>query len=209
MEAKCSSIHSNFFRAQTSVGLPGHTLKGRTSSSHWESRDLCWGIEFIVPDPPLPLKMCVPLKHRWDTLSSQQVMLWQASCTLPPSPYLTSPLWRIPWDHLRSPLHMEIERQIVFGRKETKIISLNFLTEALYAKSLQSCPTLCDPTDCSPPGSSVRGIFQARIWSGLPCPSPGIFPTQRSNPRLSCLLYWQGGSLLLASPGKPGGSTFI
>ena len=27
----------------------------------------------------------------------------------------------------------------------------------------QSCPTLCDPTDCSPPGSSVHGIFQARV----------------------------------------------
>ena len=27
----------------------------------------------------------------------------------------------------------------------------------------QSCPTLCDPMDCSPPGSSVRGISQARI----------------------------------------------
>ena len=27
----------------------------------------------------------------------------------------------------------------------------------------QSCPTLCDPVDCSSPGSSVRGIFQARI----------------------------------------------
>ena len=30
------------------------------------------------------------------------------------------------------------------------------------AQSLQSCPTLCDPMDCSPPGSSVRGILQAR-----------------------------------------------
>ena len=27
----------------------------------------------------------------------------------------------------------------------------------------QSCPTLCNPMDCSPPGSSVREIFQARI----------------------------------------------
>ena len=27
----------------------------------------------------------------------------------------------------------------------------------------QSCPTLCDPIDCSPPGSSVHGILQARI----------------------------------------------
>ena len=54
----------------------------------------------------------------------------------------------------------------------------------MYAKSLQSYPTLCDPMDCSPPGSSVHGILQARIWSGLPCPPPGIFPTQGSNPFL-------------------------
>ena len=33
---------------------------------------------------------------------------------------------------------------------------------AAAAKSLQSCPTLCDPTDASPPGSSVPGILQAR-----------------------------------------------
>ena len=31
------------------------------------------------------------------------------------------------------------------------------------AKSLQSCPTLCDPMDCSPPGSSAHGISQARV----------------------------------------------
>ena len=34
---------------------------------------------------------------------------------------------------------------------------------AADAKSLQSCPTLCDPTDGSPPGSTVPGILQARI----------------------------------------------
>ena len=34
---------------------------------------------------------------------------------------------------------------------------------AAAAKSLQSCPTLCDPTDGSPPGSPVPGILQARI----------------------------------------------
>ena len=43
---------------------------------------------------------------------------------------------------------------------------------AAAAKSLQSCPTLCDPRDGSPPGSSVPGILQARIRSGLPFPSP-------------------------------------
>ena len=34
---------------------------------------------------------------------------------------------------------------------------------AARAKSLQSCPTLCDPTDGSPPGSAMPGILQARI----------------------------------------------
>ena len=42
-----------------------------------------------------------------------------------------------------------------------------------HASVTRSCPTLCDPTDCSPPGSSVHGILQARILSGLPPPSPG------------------------------------
>ena len=37
------------------------------------------------------------------------------------------------------------------------------------AKSLQSCPTLCDPIDGSPPGSSIYGIFQARTleWGAI------------------------------------------
>ena len=37
----------------------------------------------------------------------------------------------------------------------------------------QSCPTLFDPTDCSPPDSSVHGIFQVEYWSGLPFLTPG------------------------------------
>ena len=37
------------------------------------------------------------------------------------------------------------------------------LEQCVHAKLLQSCPTLCDPMDCSPPGSSVHGIFQARV----------------------------------------------
>ena len=39
--------------------------------------------------------------------------------------------------------------------------------------SLQPCPTLCNSTDHSPPGSSVHGILQARIQSGEPFPPPG------------------------------------
>ena len=43
---------------------------------------------------------------------------------------------------------------------------------AAAAKLLQSCQTLSDPVDGSPPGSPVPGILQARTWSGLPFPSP-------------------------------------
>ena len=39
---------------------------------------------------------------------------------------------------------------------------LHVLTAAAAAKSLQSCPTLCDPIDDSPPGSPIPGILQAR-----------------------------------------------
>ena len=44
----------------------------------------------------------------------------------------------------------------------------------LSAKVLvaQSCLTLCDPMDCSPPGSSVRGILQARTLEWVAVPSP-------------------------------------
>ena len=40
----------------------------------------------------------------------------------------------------------------------------------------QSCPTLYNPTDCSPPGSSVHGILQARILEWIAIPSPGDLP---------------------------------
>ena len=42
--------------------------------------------------------------------------------------------------------------------------------KCVYAKSLQLCPTLCDPMDCSPPGSSVHGFLQAGIleWVAMP-----------------------------------------
>ena len=72
------------------------------------------------------------------------------------------------------------------------------------AKSLQSCPTLCDPMDCNPQGSSVLWIFQTRILSGVGCHFllHGIFQTQGSNLHLLCLLHWQKGSLVLVPPGK-------
>ena len=61
---------------------------------------------------------------------------------------------------------------------------------------------LCDPVDCSPPGSSVHGIFQQEYWSGLPCPppwdlsDPGIESESPASPVL------QADSLLLSHQGS-------
>ena len=43
---------------------------------------------------------------------------------------------------------------------------------AAAAKLLQSCPTLCNPRDGSPPGSPSLGFSRQEHWSGLPLPSP-------------------------------------
>ena len=63
---------------------------------------------------------------------------------------------------------------------------------------------LCCSMDCSLPGSSVRGIFQAGILEWVAISSTrGIFPTQGLIPCLLFLLHWEAGSLPLAPPGKP------
>ena len=64
----------------------------------------------------------------------------------------------------------------------------------------QSCLTLCDPMDCSPPGSSVHGILQVRIleWIAIPCSRRSSLP--RGKTRVSCLA---GIFFTIEPPGKP------
>ena len=73
-----------------------------------------------------------------------------------------------------------------------------------FSEVAQSCPTLCDPMNCSLPGSSIHGIFQARVLE-MDCHFllQGIFPTWGLNPgllhcrqMLYCLSY-QGNLLVI------------
>ena len=68
----------------------------------------------------------------------------------------------------------------------------------------QSCLTLSDPVDCSPPGSSVHGFFSGKN-TGVDCHFllQGIFPTQGSNPRLLCLVHCRQVLYSLGHPGSP------
>ena len=65
-----------------------------------------------------------------------------------------------------------VARQSCAGQIRWQCLYLDVLTslQCSSAKSLQSCLTLCNPMDCSPPGSSVHGILQARIleWVAMP-----------------------------------------
>ena len=85
------------------------------------------------------------------------------------------------------------------------------LAAAAAAKSSQLCPTLCDPIDSSPPGSSVHGVFQARVlewgaiafsgenheWLPKHLPAKSIQrikdQSQLTSPDLSRLQRWERG----------------
>ena len=67
----------------------------------------------------------------------------------------------------------------------------------------QSCPTVCDPVDCSLPDFSVHGILQARILElimELPFPSPGDLPHPGIKPGSPAL---EADALTSEPPGKP------
>ena len=70
------------------------------------------------------------------------------------------------------------------------------------AQLLQSCPILCNPMDCNPPGSSVHGIFQARIleWSAMPSSRGSFWP--RDQTHISCVSS-TADSLPLSHLGSP------
>ena len=70
----------------------------------------------------------------------------------------------------------------------------------MCAKSLQLCPTLCDPMDCSPPGSSVQGILQARKLKWDAMPSSGISSQPKDRTLVSCTA---SRFFTAEPPGKP------
>ena len=69
---------------------------------------------------------------------------------------------------------------------------------------IQACPSLCNPMDCSPPGSSVHEILQARILEWVAASSSRWFSQPRDQtciPYIPCI--GKAGSLPLAPSGKP------
>ena len=81
--------------------------------------------------------------------------------------------------------------------------SLAFLKRWILVLVTQSCLTLCDPTDCSPPDSSVHGILQARILGWVAMPSSGDLANPEIQPRSLTVPALVGGFFTTRAPGKP------
>ena len=77
------------------------------------------------------------------------------------------------WPHRRQPTRLS--RPWDSPGKNTGV-GCYFLLQCMKVKSesevAQSCLTLSDPMDCSPPGSSIHGFSRQEYWSGVPLPSP-------------------------------------
>ena len=92
----------------------------------------------------------LPLRLSWERIRLQ--------CR---RPGLDPRLGKIPWrrERLPTPAFWPGESHGLYSLK----------VKAEQSEVAQSCPTPCDPVDCSPPGSSVRGIFQAIVleWTAI------------------------------------------
>ena len=96
-------------------------------------------------------------------------------------------------------------RETKWLRKQDRKNARAFGCLLLCVQSLQSCLTLCDPMDCSPPGSSVHGFSGQEYWSGLPFPPPGDRPDAGIELESPASPALQADSLLLSHQGS---STF-
>ena len=127
-----------------------YLLNGHQGSVAWRNTSRRAGLWHLAPG-----------QQRWGRLGVEQGgttgqgRLSPHCPGLPPSPatYNTSSIPAKVQDFTKSEMH---------------------LCAAAAAKSLQSCLTLCDPRDSSPPGSSVHGICQARMLEWVPLPSPTL-----------------------------------
>ena len=75
---------------------------------------------------------------------------------------------------------------IIFSmfRKQERNVLIESESESEVA---QSCPTLCDPVDCSLPAPPSVGFSRQRYWSGVPLPSPEDLPDPGIEPRSTCI----------------------
>ena len=103
---------------------------------------------------------------------------------------LVEPLWRV-WRFLKT--------QNTELPYDPAILCLHIYS--VTSEVAQLCPTLCDPMDCSPPGSSVHGISQARILEWVAIPSSRGSSWCRNQTSVFCISCIAGGFLTFWATG--------
>ena len=131
----------------------------------------------IFPGPPTP--GACPQHH--------QLPLWTLCSTSRQSPS-PSPVSSTPFPSFPPARHTHTVPTLL--RPDLCLFS------SVHAKSLQSCPTLCHPMDCSPPGSSVHGILQERILEGVAI----LFSRGSSRPRDRTHISCRSGGFFTTEP---------
>ena len=127
------------------------------------------------------------------------------------APYTGWAVWLplVKWENWIQTLKVTCPRILTWFWQSQSPSLFQYPDLSMHAQSLQSCLTLWDPTDYSPPGFSVHGMLQARIldWVAMPSsrgsfqprdlPDPGIKPVFPTSSAL------QADSLSTEPPGKP------
>ena len=96
------------------------------------------------------------------------------------------------------PLNQKLQMNYPWNEYESQLFGLTII--AIVVQSLSPIWLFHNPMDWSPPGSSVHGISQTKIWSGLPFPSPGDLPDPGIEPTSDALA---GGFFTSKPPEKP------
>ena len=121
----------------------------------------------------------ISLSCRWGHISFLKILLWM--------PYAFKKTWFVSFINIG-----KLSPTVSSGTAFLLFFLLSTLGESLVA---QSCLTLCDPMDCSLPGSSNHGIFQARVlkWVAISFSRESSWPRDRtwvSHIAGRCIIIW-------------------
>ena len=128
---------------------------------------------------------------------------WRFSIRLGPSQDFNDTQSRNEAGKLGSNICCALHDSAIFIPPCFPVFTVHLGYECMCVFQVTSAVSLCNPMDCSPPGSSVHGILQEEYWSGLSCPPLRDLPDPGIESTSLCLLHWQAGSLPLVPPGKP------